>query len=296
MLQKTLVKWNKNIIRELPWVNEEDQNMIVGTDFDGIFSAMFLSEVRNYELIGFYDFKTIWVRNNANLDEIKDAIWIDLDIYHKDIRSIGHHILKFRKDDKILCHKQSLNPNLIRGIYHNNFDRKYPYGTIHFLISLFDYIPKDDELNTLLLWHPNSSLMNAQKYRPNAHEWLNNFLKIDAMIKTFDDIVTKEFEEKLRDEIYARIEKTGFTKGRGQISSLNLGLRGYQCTFTNPKKSLTKLNNLILEISKITGWKKMNIPSNYKKIEGEIKKLSYSLSFRLYIFDPQHIHNLPLYL
>lgn len=276
MLQEMLTKWNRMVIHKYPWIGRKDQKMIAGTDFDGIFSAMFLNEVKNYELIGFYDFETIWIENTANLNDIKNAIWVDLDIYHEDIKSIGHHILKFRSDDKILGHQQSLNPNLIREIYHNNFNRKYPYGTIHFLISLFDYIPKDDILNKLLLWHPNSSLMNAQKYRPNTEEWLRNFLKIDLMIKTFNDVVTKEFEEKMKDMIYEKIEKTGFGKGRGQISSMNLGLRGYQCTFKNPMKSLTKIDNLVMEISKITGWKKMNIPSGYRKIEGEIEKTTYT--------------------
>jgi len=273
--QESLIKWQEKTIDRYPWIKRENQKMIAGTDFDAIFSAMFLSEIYNYELIGFYDFKTIWTNSNEDLNDVRNAIWVDLDIYHKDIKSIGHHILKFRSDDKIIGHKQTLNPNLIRGIYHNNFNRKYPYATIHFLLSLFNYSLRDNDLNNLLIWHPNSSLINAQRYRSNAKEWLINFLKIDSMIKTFDEVITKEFEEKLRDKIYTRIEKTGFTKGKGQTSSMNLKLRGYQCTFKNPMESLININNLISQISDITGWKKMHVPSKYTKIVGEIKKTDY---------------------
>lgn len=275
MFQQSLTDWQKRIIDEYPWVMEKNKKMIVSTDFDGIFSAMFLHEINENELIGFYDFETIWVKDGVDFKEIKNAIWVDLDIYHREIRSIGHHILKFREDDKIIGHKQSLNPNLIRGIYHNNFNRKYPYATIHFLFSLFAYSLPDNELNNLLIWHPNSSLMNAQRYRDNAWDWLINFLKIDSMINTFEDIITKEFEEKLRDKIYTLIEKTGFTKGKGQIASINLGLRGYQCTFKNPMDVLKNINNLVLEISNITGWKIMSIPTRYTKIKGTVKKANY---------------------
>jgi len=267
--------WREIAFDQYSWLKKKNQKMIAGSDFDGIFSAMLLHEFRGFELIGFYDFETIWYDSNCNKEDLRDAIWVDLDIYHPDIKSIGHHVLKLTMKDQVPGHKNSLNPNLIRNItVSRNFNRKYPYGTVHMLVSLFDVKVKKDLLNMLLLWHPNSSLANAQRYRENAKDWLFNFLKIDVMMVTFKQTLQQQFEDDLEKHIYQRIEQIGFSKGRSQIVTIHRRLGGYQCAFKDPQKSYKQIDGLISMISKITGWRHMSIPRIYKRIKGSVRSVS----------------------
>jgi hypothetical protein len=280
----THASWNKDFLRvvetNFSWIYEKNQNMIAHSDFDGIMSSMLLHEVNGWNLIGFYDLECIWFDeklSNSNVIELlKSSIWVDADIYHEKIRSIGHHILKFREDDKISGHSQSLNPNLLRGIYHGNFKRKYPFGTIHFLMTLLKYAPKENELTELLLWHPNSSLANAQRYRDNAEDWLKNFLNINFMIKTFPKTMDKQFEERMMKEVYSKLQNIGFESGRAQIVTLHLKLRGYQCAFKDPTNYVSKIQDLIKFIGGVMGWKQIGIPVKYKCICGKRANISYS--------------------
>jgi hypothetical protein len=272
----------RNVEKFFPWIYEKNQNMIVHSDFDGIMSSMLLHEVNNWNLIGFYDLECIWFDEQLSslyedklLEVLKSSIWVDADIYHEEIRSIGHHILKFRDSDQIPGHSRSLNPNLLRGIYHKDFNRKYPLGTVHFLMMLLKYKPRESELTELLLWHPNSSLANSQHYRTNVEDWLKNFLNIDFMIKTFPNTLTKSFEERMMKEVYPKLQNIGFDPGRAQITTLNLKLRGYQCAFNDPTNYVSKLGDLIKFIGEVMGWKELKIPIKYKSICGKRKNITY---------------------
>lgn len=265
--------WTRNtkaeIFRTFPWLNQKDLGMVVGTDFDGLLSAAFMHEKQRWKIIGFYDLETLWYSGGGK-NQLRKAIWMDLDIYHPQIRSIGHHILKYRQDDEVLHHCQSLNPNLLRGMYHGNFQQKYPLGSIHLLIWLLDYKVPQDRLHKLLLWHPDSSWINGQshRYRSNVDDWLHNFIPNDLMVNTFDDIDTQEFEEEMQNILFPRISQTGFERGRGQVQSRHLKLRGHQCNFENPNDYITQIQRMFALISKITGWALPMIPQSYHSIRG----------------------------
>lgn len=273
----------KMVKRKFPWIYEKRKNMIVHSDFDGIMSAMLLHELNDWNVIGFYDLENVWIdkklfsaiSNKELKRKLKSAIWVDVDIYHKEVRSIGHHILKFRIDDRIPEHINSLNSNLLRGIHHSKFHKKYPLGTIHFLMMLLNYKPKENDLTGLLLWHPDSTLANAQHYKENVKDWLYNFLNIDLMIKTFQKVQTVEFEKEINEKIYSTLQKMGFQPGRGQIGTIHLHLRGYQCSFGNPTNHIISINKLIDFIGKIMGWKKMKIPYSYICVQGIRKNITY---------------------
>jgi len=258
------------IFQRFPWLNERNQEMVVGTDFDGLLSAALMHEELGWKIIGFYDFETVWYSNGASKEQLRNAIWIDLDVYHPQVRSIGHHILKYRQNDKISHHCQSLNPNLLRGIYHGNFQQKYPLGSIHLLVWLFNYKIPHDQLHKLLFWHPDSSWINgqAQRYRDNVNDWLHNFVPNDLMVSTFADIDTLKFEEEMQNFFFPRISQTGFERGRGQVQSRHLRLRGYQCSFEDPNRYVTQIQKMFSLISEITRWTLPMIPQSYDSIGG----------------------------
>jgi hypothetical protein len=92
----------RDAVREqYPWLLERDQAMVVGTDLDALISAAFMHHHFNWQPIGVYNLKEIYAADGASNDDLKRAIWVDLDIARSDIRSVGHHILTNRPGETI---------------------------------------------------------------------------------------------------------------------------------------------------------------------------------------------------
>ncbi|MFB6187910.1 MAG: hypothetical protein ABEI86_13740 [Halobacteriaceae archaeon] len=277
----------ERIREDFPWVDTEGKEMIIGSDIDAIMSAAFLSEYLDWEPIGFYtDFENLYTKPGVSTDDVVNAVWVDLDIYHPDIPSIGHHILNFRLNDEIPGHDNSLNPNLLRGMYHGNFQRKYPLGTIHFLTWLYEVPETTTETQQLLYWVPDSTWINGQshRFRENVRDWLFNCIPTDFLTESFDWTDEAEFEEALERQIYPRIEDSGFSRGRGQVTSRHRNLGGYQCTFVNPNKLRNELQSLVELIAEIMNWEPFTIPQEMTVTSGE-RTSNYSYSKVLEDYD-----------
>jgi len=92
----------------------------------------------------------------------------------------------------------------------------------------------------------------------------------------FEEIDTKNFERKIDEIVYSEIEKMGFDKGTGQVSSRHLGLHGFQCQFSDPKIDENKINNLIHLICNIFEWNIPELPMEYMVVEGNRKSIPIS--------------------
>ncbi|MGC9046996.1 MAG: hypothetical protein ACP5IC_02690 [Minisyncoccia bacterium] len=137
-----------------PHSNEKNliKGMIISPDTDGFVSALLLNEIFNWEVIGFYDGKRLILDKNFDFksNDIKNkVVFIDIEIIKENIKSVGHHLLLFdskKPNDKIrkltnVC----IQPNNWRNIdAKNSFERKYPYGTFHFLLSLIYYLDPEN--------------------------------------------------------------------------------------------------------------------------------------------------------
>jgi hypothetical protein len=176
-----------------PWIVEPDKRIVISSDLDGLMSAVLLSHVLGWEVVGVYTLNDLWVVSDAvgtepgprkhpeALLQASGLFFVDLDINRGWARSVGHHILQWSADTPIPDHaapQGSLNPNLLRGISFKEFDQKYPYGTFHFLLACFsawgllEGFRPNDELTTLLL-HIDSSFENSINYQDNAIRWLD---------------------------------------------------------------------------------------------------------------------------
>ena len=146
----------REILLAHPWLQSRNLMLVVGDDIDSLMCATLMHHLLGWTIAGFYvDYAKVWYRSGLNVSALRDAIWLDLDISRAHIRSIGHHILLSRPDDRIPAHKESVNPNLLRGVTGRSgegraaehgeacpcggltFPHKYPLGTIHFLLWLF---------------------------------------------------------------------------------------------------------------------------------------------------------------
>lgn len=136
----------EQLIHNQPWVIEKNHNCIISPDSDGFLCGLLMSTYFNWKIVGFYDGKTLLSRKDIKISE---CIFLDVEIFNKNIRSIGNHcVIPHNKiyeelgENKL---EQCISPGLLRGFDgHTYFRLKYPLGTIHLLLSIiFPYIKID---------------------------------------------------------------------------------------------------------------------------------------------------------
>ena len=281
--RRTHTKDKSNLIHAFgPFVHPQNyEGMIVGNDLDSILSACFLKGKFGWDIVGTYDYKTLWFPNGRKdfLDGIEQNrfIAIDLDIYHPNLFSLGHHILEHTERDRLPGHARTLNPNFIRGINVSNFRRKYPLGTIHFLLWLFEIESLSRECE-LTVWLADSSFINGQshKFGRNVAEWIENYLDLSLFKHAVGEIDTLDFEKELSQTILAPLRKLELGQSSGQVASRHLKLSGYQCQWADPNRQRRQIHDLFEVVSKLTGWPTPGIPSRFDCIEGQRAKIPLS--------------------
>jgi hypothetical protein len=180
----------EQVRREFGHIFAEGRRCVISTDIDGVFSAVLMSHVFDWQVVGFYTLDELFIERqcmpNASAHPESalaesEVVFLDHDVYRVNLDSVGHHILQWSEDTPIPLHvegRASLNPNLLRGITFREFNRKYPFATFHFLLAcanawgaLEGFEPDEDV--TALLLHIDSSFVNAINYQDNALDWLN---------------------------------------------------------------------------------------------------------------------------
>lgn len=269
------------IIQEFdPFTNPKAYDgMLIGNDLDSVISACFLKERFGWDVLGMYDYKNLWFSNRCGdfIEMVKTnrIVAIDLDVYHESLYSLGHHILERSNNDLLPKHVRTLNPNFIRGINVNNFKRKYPLGTIHFLLWLFDVKDLSREC-ALTVWLADSAFINGQshKFGGNVNEWIENYLDLDMFKQMACEVDTQTFEEELSSGVLKTLCESELCKPSGQVMSRHLKLSGYQCQWQEPNQQHRQVQELFDTVSKLTGWPAPKIPSGFNLISGDRHKIS----------------------
>ena len=122
----------KNILKRYKWLNEKKRSFIISADYDGAICASFLRHHLKWDLVGYYNFNSIWLSKKA-LDNKKELIWVDLNILPLSGRSIGGQIVSL-KDETPNGFKTSCNANILASITNENFNQKFPFSTLLFLM------------------------------------------------------------------------------------------------------------------------------------------------------------------
>lgn len=257
-----------------PWLrpSRDPVNVMIGDDLDAALSAvLFLDRHPNAKIIGIYSqYSTIYYSGSCAWEDVLHAVWLDLDIYHGACRSLGHHIVRLKRREKLPGLANSLNLNDLWGKSLENFDEKYPLGTIHFLMWLFGQeIPNVHDAD-LLLWLADSAYINGQErafrkrwhegrpewderagFRWNVKSWLFGAVQVKSLQRTFEQVDTLAFEERMRD-FQAKMDAHGFAQGEGQVASHHLQLFGYQCQPTGDTGAFVL--RLLDFCAEHTGW------------------------------------------
>ncbi len=165
----------EKIIRNYPWIIQKGQNCILSPDSDGLLCGLFMSTYLDWRIKGFYDGKIMLLEKNISA---KDCIFLDMEVFRKDIKSVGHHMVQFNKNKKPSSwdnFNNCIQPNNLRDYDgYNDFRLKYPLATIHLLIGIVGSKIKVTipESAICSLLYVNGVFKNLFGYPENCIDWL----------------------------------------------------------------------------------------------------------------------------
>lgn len=262
----------KSVLNTYPWLYDDSpKNVIMGDDLDsGLSTLLYLLNNPNATLVGIYtNYNKIFFSSKLSKRDLENCVYLDLDIYQKNCRSLGHHIVRISSADILGGFHSSCNLNELENrSVTNQFVRKYPLGTIHFLIWLYDTMIPNSKYAENLIWLADSSFINGQshRFRNNVSDWVNNLMISPQLHTGFLNIDTENFEYEI-EQLQNLMLQSGLIKGSGQVTSKYKKLTGFQCQPNgneDEKQIIEYVKNLLQFISNIVGW---DIPKNRLDIE-----------------------------
>lgn len=261
-----------NIIKQYPWIKNKKQKFIVSADYDGLICASFLNHYLNWELAGYYNLESIWISNSA-IKSKEDLIWVDLNILPRQGRSIGGHIISIEGESHT-GFETSCNPNIIANLTSNNFNRKFPFSTILFLMWLNNIQVKKDDWELFLILHSDATWVKMQHYTDNVKQWMASLSNYD-----FDKLVnrsrSKTFEKKIDQIFYPKLIEigaiSGFSKLTGKVN--NIKSRESKINPDWDEDIILRLFNLF---GQKLGWTPPQLPVIINRVDGERHRMKLS--------------------
>lgn len=243
-----------SILHRYPWLKRHRavEYVVMGDDLDAALStALFLHLHPNARLVGLYHKYENVIYSGVSWEDVLGAVWLDLDIAHPACRSVGHHIVRHTPEDDLPGLATSCNLNELTGrSVRERFTEKYPLGTVHFLMWLYKTEIPSRPYADLLIWLADSAFINGQSYkwhrqrrkkagqprwirrkgfRWNVERWVQEEMPLDSLQKTFEEVDTVGFEQRMVHFQREVMTQAGLIPGHGQIGSRHMKLSGFQC-------------------------------------------------------------------
>ena len=263
----------ENILKNYKWLKEKKRPFIISADYDGLICSSFLSHYLDWELVGYYDYKSIWLSENAK-EHKKNIIWVDLNILPKSGKSIGGHIASINGEVQE-GFKSSCNLNILNGLTAKNFTKKYPFSTLLFLLWLYNIEYKKNDVGKLLIMHSDNTWMKIQNYSDNISFWVD-LLSEYNWEKIFCNIDSLEYESKVDQYLYPKLIQIGATSKFSKLSSkyLNIQSREY---ILNPDWDGDVILKLFDLFATYLGWTPPKLPILSKRIDGKRYKMELAV-------------------
>jgi hypothetical protein len=258
---------------KFPWLREKNLSMIISADYDGLICASLLHHHLNWQLEGYYDLNTIWITEKG-IHEKQNLIWVDLNILPKQGKAIGGHIVSI-SGDVPPGFQSSCNPNILAEITAGEFQRKFPFSTLIYLLWLNNIEIKNDLLARLLVLHSDAAWLKYQQYPENSKYWEQ--LLPDYNLKgLFSGLNTKGFKRKIDQYLYPLFQSMQAVSGKSKLRSKHLNICSKQFQF-NPDWDEDIILRLINLFGNTLGWTPPPLPSTLKSINGNRKKVPLAL-------------------
>ncbi len=259
-----------HIIKKFPWIVKKNQQYIISASYDGLICAAFLKHFLNWELVGYYNFENLWISKKAKNNK-NNIIWIDLNILPIKGRAIGGHIVAYNNQIP-KGFDTSCNPNTLIRLSEKDFQYKYPFSTIVFLMWLHNkYVVEKAKFT---LFHSDDVWLKYQKYNSNCKLWQKALTDYDWDL-LFEGIEKKSFEKKVSQKYYPFFESNHFFNQTGKIKSKYYNITSKQLWF-NPDWDEDIILNLCDYFAQTLDWEPPKLPSIDNRIDGIKNKIALS--------------------
>ncbi|MBK7985855.1 MAG: hypothetical protein IPK11_02790 [Ignavibacteria bacterium] len=273
--QNDLINYDE-ICKKYKWILQKNQYCVLSPDSDGLLCGLFMSAFLNWKVVGFYDGK-VSIINKEYID--KNPIFLDIEIFRKEIRSMGHHMLMVNKKHLPEAWENfdnCIQPNNIRRYDgKNNFRLKYPLATIHMLISIVSYknrnisIPESaipplfftDGVFNILFSYP-ENVLNWLKFLRIHEEWNplksifeNEKYTVFTLMQEMDNFFRKRDAISIKNE---RGDRLRISDKQGLPVNIENGYSGNCHINSSAKDRIISFINILSDLTtwkyKSTGW------------------------------------------
>ena len=257
----------EKVLGQFPWVVSREEDCVVSPDSDGLLCALFMSHHLGWRVRGFYDGKVLLLEKGVDPSSV---VYLDVEIYRAGIRSVGQHMLLPNKrempgnwDNFADC----ISANNLRGFdAKNDFQNKYPFGTIHLLIAIVGSAVALEAKREVVapLLYADGTFKNIFGYPENSLSWFE-FLRA-----TDNDILNEVFftqgasmaeRMEMMRELFGRIHEIGGGRGREKVKLSERG-GGEAATVVQDsggayidRDEVVKSERILRMLSDLTGWK-----------------------------------------
>lgn len=258
-----------NILSSYPWIIERERMCILSPDSDGLLCGLFMSHYLGWKIVGYYDGKIMLLKDGV---KASDCIFLDMEIYRENIKSIGHHMIIYNKRQNIIDlnkYTSCIQPNLLREYDgRNDFRLKYPLATIHLLVSIISQKIQielsDDAVAPLFFTDGTFNVLFS--YPENVLNWLN-YLRIVETNNPLNKIfcTTKYTPYELMremDDFFRQRDKISISRERGdrlRISNTDGSpancVLSSECIYQINQEAIQRIERFIHILEKFTLWK-----------------------------------------
>jgi len=264
-----MVFQRNDLITRFPWLTERNLSMVISADYDGLICAAFLYHHLNWKLEGYYDLQNIWI-SKKGLSEKKNLIWVDLNILPRQGRTIGGHIISLTGDIPN-GFRSSCNPNILAGITSSEFNRKFPFSTLVYLMWLHNVEINKDILAQLLVLNSDAAWLKYQHYPQNCKMWQEKMDNYNWK-RLFQGVNSKTYEKRIDEELYPLLHTIQAVSRKSKLSSNHLNIKSLQYQF-NPDWDEDVVLKLLQLFGKTLYWTPPEIPEIETSIDGIRQKV-----------------------
>ena len=268
-----MVFQQNEMFSQFPWLRDKNLPMIISADYDGLICASFLHHHLNWQLEGYYDLNTIWITEKG-IQEKQDLIWVDLNILPKQGKAIGGHIVSISGEIQP-GFQSSCNPNILAEITAGDFQRKFPFSTLIYLLWLHNIETKHEMLARLLVLNSDAAWLKYQRYPKNSKKW-QKLLPDYNWNWLFQGVNTKAFEKQIDEYLYPLFQSMQAVSGKSKLRSKHLNISSKQFQL-NPDWDEDVVLQLLNLFGKTLGWTPPKLPSILRSINGNRKKVPLAL-------------------
>ena len=278
----------KQIFINYPWLKQRNMPMIISSNYDGMICASLLSHFLDWKLVGYYNHESLWISKKA-IENKKEIIWVDLNILPKQGKGVGGHIVSV--DGYIPDgFESSCNPNILNGLTSQNFDSKFPFSTLIFLMWMYNIQIPNSDFAKLLILNSDASWMKWQHYKDNCKAWINKLGNYN-WDTFFQNVDSKLFDKKIDNILYPELLSISKLKQFGKLTSKHLNIKNREFII-NPDWDEDLIQLFFQMISQHLDWSAPSLPKILKRIDGVKDKCNLSLVKKIGLNEMINKHNI----